>query len=168
MDRLCIALIAAGEDLWGVEKTRMALSEAGYRVMAVESWEALDLISRNNPALIIASLTGRRTEDLDLCKLLARRGEAPLVVISSTVEESQQLALFEAGVTDYLTHPVNPRELVARVHNILHRTQPPLRRKGAASDADSLTSEKSDPSPKNTVSRWLQGVTRRLTRHVSP
>jgi DNA-binding response OmpR family regulator len=36
------------------------------------------------------------------------------------------VAQFEAGITDYLARPINLRELVARVRNILHRSPPPF------------------------------------------
>ena len=89
------------------------------------------------PDLTIANLAGDRPEDLRLCKLLARPGQALLIVIGSQLQSNQLLEMFEAGITDYLARPVNLRELVARVSNILHRTQPPFQLDGTAVSSDS-------------------------------
>jgi DNA-binding response OmpR family regulator len=163
VDRIRIGLVAAGNELWGVENTRKALSAAGYKVLAVENWEAIDILARNRPALVIASLTGSRESDISLCKLLAR-GVAPLVVISSPVEESQQLAFFEAGATDFLTHPVNLRELIARVNNILYRTQPPLLISGTAAASGSASSPNRYPNGRNAFSRIIQVISKHFNR----
>jgi len=136
VDKICLALVTIEGELWGVEKVRLGLSSAGYRVVAVRSWEAVGVIKRIQPNLIIANLAGDRPEDLQLCKSLAKSSLAPLVVIGSQVHSSYILAMFEAGITDYLSRPVNQRELVARVRNILHRTQLPLQIHGTAVDSE--------------------------------
>jgi hypothetical protein len=89
------------------------------------------------PDLTIANLAGDRPEDLRLCKLLAIPGQALLIVISSQLQSNQLLEMFEAGITDDLARPVNLREPVARVRNILHRTQPPFQLDGTAVFLDS-------------------------------
>jgi two-component system, OmpR family, response regulator ResD len=157
-------MVVAGDEMWGVEKIRLALSSAGYKVIAIENWEAIDIMSWNKPALIIASLTADRTENISLCKLFVRYGDAPVIVISSPEEEYQQLGFFETGITDFLTYPVNPRELVARVNNILNRTQPPLLRNGTAGmvGSDSFTSIAQNE--RSLFSKMIRGITKRFTR----
>lgn len=161
MERVCIAVVAAGDELWGVENIRLALSSAGYKVIAIENWGVVDILDWSRPALIIASMAGGRSEDIHLCKLLVRRGVAPVVVIGSQVEERQQLELFEAGVTDFMTHPVNLRELVARVHNILQRTKPPLHFPGAAATTISDSPIKSVQAGRNSFCKLFQVIKER-------
>jgi DNA-binding response OmpR family regulator len=164
VERLCIALVATGDELWGVEKIRMVLSSAGYRVIAIDNWDAIELITWRKPALIIASQAGFRSEEISLCKILVRRGGAPVVVISSPVDESQRLDYFDAGVTDFLTHPVYPRELIARVHNILQRTQPPLQRYGTAAESGLHLSPVNDHFGISPITKRIQAISKRFTR----
>jgi len=164
MDKFCIALVTTDEELWGVEKVRLALSSAGYKNVAMKRWEALDVIERIQTDLIIANLTGDRAEDLRLCKLLARTNEAPLVVIGAPIQSSQILAMFEAGITDYLVRPVNLRELVARVRNILHRTQPPFQLDGTAVFLDSQN--EGVQTAKIPLSKVLRGLAGRLAHCI--
>jgi DNA-binding response OmpR family regulator len=126
MDKMSIALTTNEDELWGVEKVRLALSTAGFKVLAMKNWQAPEVTRQTNPDLIIANLAGDHPEDLRLCRLLASTNQAPLIVIGSPIQTNQVLEMFEAGITDYLVRPVNLRELVARVRNILYRSQPPF------------------------------------------
>lgn len=164
MDKYCIALVTVEDELWGVEKVRLALSAAGYKIVAAKNWQALDVLERVKPDMIIANLAGDRPEDLRLCKLLARSVQAPLIVIGSSVQSSQILAMFEAGVTDYLVRPVNLRELVVRVRNIFHRTKPPSQIDGTA--AFSALKVDGAQSAKIQASKALRGLAGWLARCI--
>jgi DNA-binding response OmpR family regulator len=161
VNKFCIALVTAEEELWGVEKIRLALSSAGYKVVAAKCWEAVEVIERVKPDLVIASLDGQRLEDLRLCKLLGWSNGAPLLVIGAPLESTQILAMFEAGITDYIARPINLRELVVRVRNILHRTQPPFQTDGTA-ELSQIVIE----SPQ-TSKISFQGLLCALVRHLA-
>ncbi len=118
---ICI-LIVSGEELWGIEKIRLALFEAGYKVTAAELDSVGEIILHQKPALIIANLSGKQPEDLELCHLLHRLSDAPIIAISPSADETFRVGMLAAFADDYLVRPVNPRELSARVRNILRRT----------------------------------------------
>jgi DNA-binding response OmpR family regulator len=109
---------------FGIERLRLALFQAGIKVAAVESDEIKTAVLRLKPALIIANLSDDPATDLEMCQLLARLSRAPIITICSVPDEAFRIGLLESMVDDYLVRPVNPRELVARVRNLLHRTQP--------------------------------------------
>ena len=164
MDKYCIALVTDEEELWGVEKVRLALSAAGYKIVATKNWQALEVIKRIKPDLIIANLAGDHPEDLRLCKLLAKSAPAPLIVIGSVVQSSQILAMFEAGVTDYLVRPINLRELVARVRNVFHRTKPPFQTDETA--AFSIPNFENTQNAKIQSSKALRGLVGWVARYL--
>ncbi len=122
LNRPMVVMVVSGEDLWGAEKIRLALSEAGFKVVAAEDWEVKDIIHQHRPALIIANLSGNLDVDLEMCRGLSRLSEAPIVAISSSIDSDYHLAIFTAGVNDFMVRPINSRELIARVRNILRRT----------------------------------------------
>ncbi len=118
-----MVMLITGEELMGVEKIREALFNAGFKVAAVETDNARREVLEKKPALIVANLSGSEAADLELCWLLRRLVPAPIVVIGSGRDEALRIGMLEMVVDDFLTRPVNPRELVARVRSILRRTQ---------------------------------------------
>ena len=165
VEKTSIVLVTSEVELWGAENLRLALSSAGHRVFAASSGEVLECLERIRPDLTLANLAGGHPEDLRLCKRLARPDLPPLVVIGQSVDSSQLVALFAAGITDYLTRPVNPRELIARVNNILHRTQLPLQKPGTAVSPDQqLTSFRPVRYP---LAQTLQNLAERLNRSLT-
>lgn len=63
-------------------------------------------------------------DGFDLIRDLRRMGAVPIVVISGRTHEADRVAALELGADDYLTKPVGPRELVARMRAILRRAAP--------------------------------------------
>lgn len=123
-----VVMVVSGPELWGIDRVRLALFEAGYKVAAVDTQERRlsEAVIRQKPALLIANLSGSQPQDLELCQRLTHLSEAPVVAIGSSMDEAFRVNLLSVGADDYLVRPVNPRELVARVRNILRRTQPAL------------------------------------------
>jgi DNA-binding response OmpR family regulator len=72
------------------------------------------------------------------------------------------VAQFEAGITDYLARPVNLRELVARVRNILHRSQPPFQFAETAVFSDNQIAI--TQSGNFSLTKTLRGLVVRLVR----
>ena len=116
--------VVSGDERWGAERIRLALSEAGYTVVAVEVPEVRAAISRHRPALIVANLSGVPAADLDLCHVLRDASDAPIMAIGSDRGADYQIAVLDAGVDAYLMRPINPRELVLRLQAILRRQLP--------------------------------------------
>jgi two-component system alkaline phosphatase synthesis response regulator PhoP len=164
VEKFTIALVTDEEELWGVEKVRLALSAAGYKIVATKNWQALEVVERIQPDLIIANLAGDHPEDLRLCKLLTRSVQAPLIVIGSAIQSSQILAMFEAGITDYLIRPINLRELIARVRNVLNRTKPPFQEDETA--AFSVPKIENAQNTKIQASKALRGLAGWLARYM--
>jgi DNA-binding response OmpR family regulator len=124
METGALVMLVNVAEPFGIERLRLALFQAGFRVAAVEGQEIKAAISRQDPALIVANLSDCQTTDLEMCQLLSRLSKAPIITICSGADEAFRVGLLEAMVDDYLIRPVNPRELIARVRNLLRRKQP--------------------------------------------
>ncbi len=121
METETVVMLVSGTELMGVEKIREALFKAGFKVAAVEAGRVKEILLHLKPALIVANLSGCQATDLELCQLLNRLNKVPIVAIGSDGDEAFRIGMLEVMVDDYLTRPVNPRELVARVRSILRR-----------------------------------------------
>jgi DNA-binding response OmpR family regulator len=120
VDSDTLIMLVTGTESFGIERIRLALFKAGYKVTAVECQDIKKAI-RQNPDIIIANLSDCASSDLEMCHLLSRLSRAPIVTICSGADEAFRVGLLESIIDDYLIRPVNPRELIARIRNILKR-----------------------------------------------
>lgn len=96
-----------------------ALAQAGYEVLtSATGAEALEVAARERPEVV---LLDRRLPDLSGQQVLARlRSDATtastvVLMVSGDREINHRLEGFEGGANDYLTKPVDVRELLARI-----------------------------------------------------
>jgi DNA-binding response OmpR family regulator len=104
----------------------LALSGAGYRVVeAGGGLEALELTRRENPALILLDLDMPGMNGWQTLERLRKSGfnQSVIILTGHTLVEDRVKGL-TAGADDYLGKPCDLRELIARVHTVLRRSQP--------------------------------------------
>jgi len=126
MEPATVLIVATGKDSGDAERVRRDLLEAGFKVAAVRVEELQQVLPAVRPALVIANLADGQAGDLDLCKRITGMCPAPIIAIGSAADEGYIIAMVEEVVDDYMTRPVNPLELVARVRSILRRIHPEL------------------------------------------
>jgi two-component system response regulator BaeR len=56
-----------------------------------------------------------------ICQEVRRFSEVPILLLTARVDEVDRLLGLDSGADDYVTKPFSPRELVARVRNLLRR-----------------------------------------------
>jgi phosphate regulon transcriptional regulator PhoB len=90
--------------------------------------QALELIARDPPDLVILDLMLPGLEGLDVCRRLradpATRA-IPIIMLTAKAEEVDRILGLEMGADDYVPKPFSPRELVARVKAVLRRLAAP-------------------------------------------
>jgi two-component system, OmpR family, KDP operon response regulator KdpE len=100
------------------------LTSAGYIVHeAASGHEAISAVSKINPDLVLLDLG---LPDIDGSRVVARVREfdqCPILILSVRGQESEKVAVLDAGADDYLTKPFGNRELLARVRALLRRGQ---------------------------------------------
>ena len=103
------------------------LEQEGYRTLqAGDGDTARDLLERETPSLVVLDLMLPGTDGLALCGWIRARSQLPVIMVTALAEEADRLAGLELGADDYLTKPVSPRELVARVKAVLRRAAAPI------------------------------------------
>jgi DNA-binding response OmpR family regulator len=75
-----------------------------------------------NYALVILDLMLPGMKGLDVLRHLRERSTVPVLILTARGEDVDRILGFEIGADDYLPKPFNPRELIARIHAILRRT----------------------------------------------
>lgn len=102
------------------------LEREGFAVLtASDGPQALALIERRRPQLVVLDLMLPGLSGLDLLRRLRGEGALPIIVLTARGEESDRVVGLELGADDYVTKPFSPRELVARVRAVLRRAAGP-------------------------------------------
>lgn len=103
------------------------LRAAGYQVTAFLSGApVLTEAVATQPALFLLDIMLPGMNGYDLCRQIRqheRLSKTPIIFVSARTQESDRLQAFDAGGDGYITKPFAPRELIARVRNVL-RAQP--------------------------------------------
>lgn len=99
------------------------LSVEGFTVQtAVTLREALALLEHSPPDVIVLDLGLPDGDGLELVQQVRKKNATPILVVSARHQESQKIALLDAGADDYLTKPFSVAELLARIRVALrHR-----------------------------------------------
>lgn len=101
-----------------------ALGKAGLATLeAGDGEEALAMVERHRPDLIVLDINMPRIDGLEVCRRVRAIGDVPILFLSSRDDEIDRVLGIELGGDDYVTKPFSPREVTARVAAILRRVQ---------------------------------------------
>ncbi len=107
-----------------IRLARDYLEKNGYRVVtAADGQSALTMARREKPDLIILDLMLPNMDGREVCKILRRESDVPIIMLTALAEEIDQVTGLEIGADDYITKPFSPRALVARVRAMLRRAK---------------------------------------------
>ncbi len=94
----------------------------------------LDLVAASHPALGLQKLVAEKPDlvildvmlpDQDgfqVCREIRRTSSVPIIMLTARGDVTDRVVGLELGADDYMPKPFEPRELVARVQNVLRRT----------------------------------------------
>ncbi len=103
-----------------------ALTSEGYTVSGChDGGQAIPLIKQTHPDLVVLDVMLPHKNGYDICReLRAAKNPVPILMLTAKGQEIDKVVGLELGADDYVTKPFGVRELIARVHALLRRTQP--------------------------------------------
>ncbi|MBI4301753.1 MAG: response regulator transcription factor [Chloroflexi bacterium] len=105
-----------------VDILRLYLERDGYEVMtASDGQKALEAAAQRQPDLVVLDLNLPDMDGLEVCRVLRRTSNLPVIMLTARDEDVDKLIGLELGADDYITKPFSPREVVARVRTVLRR-----------------------------------------------
>jgi len=104
----------------------ISLVKDGYQVIQAENGEeALKLANKHHPDLIISDIMMPQMDGIELCWMIRENSEIPLVpfiFLTSFDDSEMEVRGFRAGADEYMNKPVDRKELLERVEELLMRT----------------------------------------------
>jgi len=100
------------------------LVEEGFRVVTAEDGiKALSVARHEKPDLILLDILMPEMGGHAFMRAYRKERDTPIILLTAKVEEWDKVLGLELGADDYVTKPFSMRELVARIHAILRRTE---------------------------------------------
>lgn len=102
------------------------LGEQGYRVVtAGNGQEALYVSRYEKPNLVLLDVMMPEMDGLSFLPAFRRDSNAPVILLTARVDETDKIIGLELGADDYVTKPFAMRELLARIRAQLRRAGQP-------------------------------------------
>jgi DNA-binding response OmpR family regulator len=103
------------------------LQAEGYKTTCVyDGEEALDVIFRIKPDLVVLDIMLPQMNGKEICKVLKsdeRTKSIPVIMLTAKSEETDVVVGFELGAEDYVTKPFSPKVLLSRIKAVLKRSE---------------------------------------------
>jgi DNA-binding response OmpR family regulator len=103
---------------------RLALEDEGYDVVeAPDGRTGLTLFDGADPDLVLLDLRLPDVSGFEVCRTIRAKSIVPIIIVTAQTDTYDMVAGLEAGADDYVTKPVVPKELAARIRALLRRVQ---------------------------------------------
>ena len=103
---------------------RLALEDEGWTVEEAASGEdALNAFTAQAADVVLIDIMLPGIDGFDVCRSIRRVSDVPIVMVTARADTHDVVAGLEAGADDYLTKPLAPKELSARIRALLRRAR---------------------------------------------
>ncbi|MYD52505.1 MAG: response regulator transcription factor, partial [Dehalococcoidia bacterium] len=94
-----------------------------YAEVAHDGESGLDLARDLIPDLIILDLMLPRLDGVELCRILRRESDVPIIMLTAREAPAERVIGLDSGADDYVVKPFDPDEVIARAHALLRRVK---------------------------------------------
>ncbi len=103
---------------------RVYFERAGFSAeIAHDGQTGLHLARDLTPDLIILDLMLPRLDGVELCRILRRESEVPIIMLTARETPAERILGLDTGADDYVVKPFDPDEVVARAQAVLRRVR---------------------------------------------
>lgn len=116
-------ILVVDDDPGNREVLEELLRLRGYPVVTAASGpEALELVKKDPPDLVLLDVTMPGMSGYEVCEALRAEPAThllPIVIVTALEGQEEKIRAIEAGADDFLNKPISPTELIARVKSLL-------------------------------------------------
>lgn len=121
-------VLVVDDEVQYVDVVAFKFRNAGLDVLtARDGLEALQLALRERPAAIVSDYQMPGLNGMELCRQLRadpRTASVPFILLTAYGLEIEDAGLSESGISAVMSKPFSPRELLARMTELLNVPQP--------------------------------------------
>ena len=117
-------ILIAEDDDHTAELLIRYFAKNGFETLrAANGNDTLEIAKSRSMSMVVLDLMMPGLDGWDVCEELRSISNVPILILSARQEEADRILGFKLGADDYVVKPFSPREVVARVHAILRRSE---------------------------------------------
>ena len=103
---------------------KVYFERAGYLAEVAHDGESGLALARDlTPDLIVLDLMLPRLDGVELCRILRRESDVPIIMLTAREAPAQRVVGLDSGADDYIVKPFDPEEVMARAEAVLRRVK---------------------------------------------
>jgi DNA-binding response OmpR family regulator len=105
------------------ELLRLYIEREDYSVVIANDGEqAIELFNREQPDLTLLDIMIPKLDGWQVCKEIRKNSDKPIIMLTAKGELFDKVLGLELGADDYIVKPFEAKEVIARIHAVLRRT----------------------------------------------
>jgi DNA-binding response OmpR family regulator len=116
-------ILIVDDDLNICELLRLYIEREDYSVVIANDGEqAVELFNREQPDLVLLDIMLPKIDGWQVCKEIRKNSNKPIIMLTAKGELFDKILGLELGADDYIIKPFEAKEVIARIHAVLRRT----------------------------------------------
>ena len=134
-----IKALLIDDDLKLAELLENYLRKSDIKLEAIaDPLDTLPAIRNHNPEVIVLDVMMPKMNGFEVCQQIRKNYSIPIIMLSARGEPNDNIRGLESGADEYLSKPFEPRELVARIINLIRRIPTKNQSKNSIFEIDDL------------------------------
>ena len=105
------------------ELLRLYLSKDGFEIMiSPDGGKAKSSFDLFQPDVVLLDIMLPVKDGWQICREIREKSSVPIIMLTAKGDTSDKINGLEMGADDYVTKPFDIKELIARVHAVMRRT----------------------------------------------
>ena len=106
------------------DRLRLYLEKDGFEVsIAPDGGKGLQLAEDEHPDVVLLDIMLPVMDGWQVCREIRRTSQVPIIMLTAKGETYDKVSGLEMGADDYVTKPFEVKELIARIHAVMRRTE---------------------------------------------
>ena len=106
------------------ELLRLYLEKDGFEVFhAADGGEGIRMAQEKNPDLVLLDIMLPVVDGWVVCTEIRKTSQVPIIMLTAMGETFDKITGLEMGADDYVTKPFDVKELMARIHAVMRRSE---------------------------------------------
>ena len=116
-------ILVIDDDMNLLKMLELMLQRAGHQaILAADGAEGIEMAAKDPPDLAIVDVMMPEMSGHEICRQLRARPatvEIPILILTARSQPADREAALQSGATDYMAKPVSPKDLAAKVDELL-------------------------------------------------